>query len=132
MPAIIHALPVETLEHILDYFDYKDLLLFLNVCHRWRVVGMDHPTYWRTISVSDRDRQPDAEHRFVDILAYGAMHKAAAPIQLSVECVWWAKKNGFLQQSILRTVRDQIYRIENLVLDIHPKHALYLGRGLQN
>ncbi|KZV86675.1 hypothetical protein EXIGLDRAFT_724504 [Exidia glandulosa HHB12029] len=107
------ALPPELVRRFFQDCTFDELHPLLGVCTRWRAIGLDHPTYWRSIQFSD--------------FTEGAIHRAllriertfGRPFSLSV----WAHRSEETISHILSVISTCLERLVKLKIFLPGVHA---------
>ncbi|EJD45346.1 hypothetical protein AURDEDRAFT_184822 [Auricularia subglabra TFB-10046 SS5] len=116
-PGGIEALiPAEVLSGIMDFLGLESLLRASAVNTRWREVGLDHPTYWRDITLRTTTAARD-QHLFVPRLdrAHGR------PVKIAIS-IGPAEPHGPRLSSFSLAIKLHLAHTEQLELAVFDEH----------
>ncbi|EJD37841.1 hypothetical protein AURDEDRAFT_173116 [Auricularia subglabra TFB-10046 SS5] len=111
-------IPAELLQAVFDYVSIDTLLSCAHVCCSWRELARGHPSYWRTLSISDETLTPTSAAFFVDRL--NARAYPDSTVSLFLRC---RVASPLMANIILPHVCANIHRAHEFSLIFTPASA---------
>ncbi|EJD33384.1 hypothetical protein AURDEDRAFT_177530 [Auricularia subglabra TFB-10046 SS5] len=108
-----NSIPWDILLEVFDLLDPRYIFRCTHVSHDWRILARSHPTFWRTLCLSDVGLTSGQANLFLERLN---VTKPASPRRLSLALTCLRGPGGLMTTTILPAVTPHIPRCDLLLL----------------